>query len=61
MLHIRSCNDVIINLPTAFWGLLGPQKEVNVNFTKNRKQVDDHWPGQRSPLGSQKTPNVKMC
>ncbi len=22
------------NLPTAFWGLLGPQKDVNVNFTK---------------------------
>ncbi len=24
-----------LNLPTAFWGLLGPQKDVNVNFTKN--------------------------
>ncbi len=22
------------NLPTAFWGLLGPQGDVNVNFTK---------------------------
>ncbi len=22
------------NLPTAFWGLLGPQRDVSVNFTK---------------------------
>ncbi len=26
----------IINLPTAFWGLLGPQKDVTVDFNKLR-------------------------
>ena len=29
----------IFNLPTAFWGLLGPSKNVKVNFTKKCKQV----------------------
>ena len=28
---------VTFNLPTAFWGLLGPHKDVKVNFTKNVK------------------------
>ncbi len=29
-----SRSSLQINLPTAFWGLLGPHKDVNVNFTK---------------------------
>ena len=31
---IHTCISSYLNLPTAFWGLLGPQKDVNVNFTK---------------------------
>ena len=29
-----------LNLPTAFWGLLGPRKEWNGGFYKNREQAD---------------------
>ena len=33
---ILSCCKTMLNVnpPTAFWGLLGPQKDVNGNFTK---------------------------
>ncbi len=30
------------NPPNAFWGLLGPRKDVMENFTKNRKQADGY-------------------
>ena len=32
------------NLPTAFWGLLGPQKRCYGEFYKNHKQGDGNHP-----------------
>ncbi len=49
-----------VNLPTAFWGLLRPRKDVTVDFIKIPIfLVSLAWP--EIALGSKKTPKSKMC
>ncbi len=53
---------ILLNLPTAFWGLLGPRKDVMVDFIKTvskQTAISLAWP--EIALGSQKTPKSKMC
>ncbi len=45
-----------LNLPTAFWGLLGPRKDVTVDFIK---AFWYHWHEQRSPWGLKRPQKVK--
>ena len=51
-----------LNLPIAFWGLLGPRKDVTVDFIKTVSEFLSfwyHWHGQRSPWGPKRPQKVK--
>ncbi len=45
-------SSIIINLPTAFWGLLGSQKDVSVNFVKTIIVMYYHENDKTAPQGS---------
>ncbi len=70
--HKLACNNKGLNifvvcqidLPTAFWGLLGPRKDVTGDFIKTISMQKFlsfwyHWHGQRSPWGPKRPQKVK--
>ncbi len=52
-----------LNLPTAFWGLLGPRKDVTVDFIKNHKQADGNisYPSGIIGMARSKRPQKVKC